>query len=877
MKIFQKNPESNRNNYLLEVVDDVRATRSMKKSRIKGGFSHVKRILAVAAMVLVVGSSAATGLATINNSTNEPQANADWGFLGLEKLGCVTKDQDNAYLGGMNSVIEKGLSGNTSKGTLGNLLDAKGPHDANDSATERWTALEQYGYFAPSYTSWQGMYIDEEDYDDDGIKAPFIGTGGGGEQNGVGSLVWVTDADTSPLFSDDMVECFGFGPEINVAIANSISAIPKFLVAATGELYGWANGVTLTNVDSPLYSLGQGIKDLIVGVNGEDGLAELLFFDFLTPVILVATMGLIWTGLVKRSSLQAAQGALWMIGATIGAILFLTAPLKVAEVIDSVVGTVNGNISDALVSEGTGGDLCALKDSGTDRASRQVKCIIWYSTIYTPWVSGQFNVNQAEISKDASMSADPNIADGQSTAGSRSDELKGEGYDDIKDDIADTKDSRGVFSRFNAPLGTGNASASAKNWPYYQMHVQAAQREGVGTNYSEIAYNQLVINGNDDWKGASNAVGASFMSLLAAAGPSLVILSMSFTLIAYQVTMLVLIAFSPLFFLIGVAPGWGRRIAMRWLEMVVGLLVKRIILMMFLLVYIKFYTLIVALPGLNFFFQLVLVIVLSAIAMTQRSKILSLFTDVINFGGTKSLGDDGSVGNTVTGLARGTLKGTNNFARTKGVAAVGTGARAIKGTSSMTSSAVKDKIDRVGAVKKDAKLGITTDPKTGKPNHNVNDLAAHGNAKGIKDIDTSRLSAKEKALMTDDKGNIDTARGDAWVNNTKTKQVQQSAAIDDDYKKNLEERKKVKKIQNPVARRNKVNELRQERETIRKKQATLNKDVRRVFGEAGNANDKNTNTYTSSKDNKDRKAPLNTEYKKKRVGPTNRQGRYSEE
>jgi hypothetical protein len=879
MKIFQKNPESHRNNYLLEVVDDGRAKKTMKKSRIKGGFSHVKRILAITAMIFIVGSSAATGALALN-TINENQAQAvSWNPFDGSNFGCITPEDTEAQLGGTSGPIKAGYSGSVAGELLGGMLTPDVPEGTI-------TVLEKYGYFAPTFTVWHGMNPEKEEYAND--EAPFIGTGGKGDGNEaptMGSLVWISNASTSPFFSHGPGDCLAMGPEITVGIANKIAAIPKFLIAATGEVYGWANTVTITGDDSPLKGVAEGVKELITGDPTSDakGLKDLLFFDFLTPIILVATMGLIWTGLVKRSSIQAAQGALWMIGATIAAVFFLVAPLKVPEVIDNIVGGVSSGISNAFIGSDNSSEFCALPAAekgvndgqNASRATRQVKCSLWYSTIYVPWVSGQFNVNQYEVTRDSNVQLfeDPNVKSDASRAGTPQDDLKNTGFDDTEKNIDSTKDTRGVFDNFPSALGAGTLSEDAQSWPYYQMDVQANQVAGVGLNYSEIAYNQIVINDNLEWKNANSSIGAAALSLLSAIGPSIVILSISLTLVGYQIAMLVMIAFAPLFFLMGVAPGWGRRISMRWLEIIVGLLVKRIVLMLFLLVFVKFYMLVIMTENINPFFQIILVAVLAAVAMSQRSRILSVFTDAINFGGNRGIGDNGAA---VSSLKDGTNKaghGAVNVAR-KTTRASGVVLRNGAAVTRMGGAALRSSADKKNESKNDSKLGIQTYDKGGNAIDKPDDLAAHKNAQGIGDIDTSRLNARELSNMTDADGNVDTRRGDRWVNQKKADQATRSRVIDNDYKSNNDERKNLKNIKNVVERRNRAAQLRREREAIRRRQAELNKDVRRVFGVAGQ--DAGTNKYTSSRDSNNKKDPLNTNYQKKKESPQDKKRRERE-
>jgi hypothetical protein len=833
-----------RDNYLLEIEAPTSNRKNTKKSRVKGGFSLARKAMTVSLLALIFGGTLAGGM-VLNTGTASETASADADIFDPPSILCVMKDDAQAYLGGSNSVVKSGWTqekgGDPSKAIV---PITSGPKNADGSPGARWTALEQYGYFAPTYSTWQGMYVgDEED------EWPYIGTGGGGKLDSYGSIVVIENAKNSPMFSQNMFDCPGTWNAINTSIANAISFLPKMAIGISGEVYQIANTVTLSDEDSKLKPIADAVEQMIVGGGGQKGLKDVLFLDFLTPIIMLGAVSLFYTGIVKRSSLQAGQAALWMIGAAIAGIIFLTNPLLVPKVIDDVAGKVNVAVASAIGQGDNSNEYCTADGGDAEtKASRQIKCTVWYTSIYVPWVSGQFGVSQYDIDSNKSMTTDPNVASGKSHTGTK-DDLDGEGFTADGIDPASPNASRGAFSNADIKFGAYKVKPATRNWALFQMDAQHnSYVANKGLNYSEIAYNRLVINDNTEWKGADNAIGASLVTAIGSFGPVWVLAGISLALIAYQITMLFLIAFSPVFFLVGVAPGWGRRVAMRWFELVVGLLVKRIVLGMFLLLYLKMYSLIAAQIGMGWFLQIILLTVLSVVAMTQRGKIMDMFTNAIDFGGNKNLDADGGVGKYVAGAATAAAIRGNRMAKAgtvkAGTAAMGATGVAARGTQGVMKERALNR--------KDNKLTKTKDPMLGIGG--TNDLRAANKVKTIKDMDMSRLNTHERSQVLDKSGNIDDKRAAAWLATTKKKQADESAGIN---KESIELKAREKNI-NLLPFKERALErkkIRDAREANRNRQAQLNSNVRRLFGEA-----QGSNVDYSGKAYKPR-GPLATQYK----------------
>src|ERR1700689_2760644 len=84
----------------------------------------------------------------------------------------------------------------------------------------------------------------------------------------------------------------------------------------------------------------------------------------------------------------------------------------------------------------------------------------------------------------------------------------------------------------------------------------------------------------------------AFAAMLAALVAGLLILLIALTLIVLKIGFLLLLVAGPFFLLIGTHPGFGRVIAIRWFEMLVGVLMKQVAIAIVLSVLLYSYSLI---------------------------------------------------------------------------------------------------------------------------------------------------------------------------------------------------------------------------------------------------------------------------------------------
>jgi hypothetical protein len=256
---------------------------------------------------------------------------------------------------------------------------------------------------------------------------------------------------------------------------------------------------------------------------------------------------------------------------------------------------------------------------------------MWYNTIYLPWESGQYGTTDTSANS-----------------------------------VLRKDDMNGYLKSRTITIGAHTITGAKMTWAIWQLRDQKLP-DGSTSRISQIAYSQLGTGMNLVWGGdILRQFNAALLSLIASIGTLIMVISSSFMLLGYEIVLIFLVVLSPFFFLVGAAPGFGRRILMRWFELVTSLVIKRILLTFILAIFLRLYAMVTAIQ-INWLFQVILLSILAYVAMTQRAKIFSVFTDALNFGGDKSIGFDGA-GNKAGGL----LKGAAGLAM--GAAAGGAGA-----------------------------------------------------------------------------------------------------------------------------------------------------------------------------------------------------------
>ncbi|RJL33631.1 hypothetical protein D5H75_11355 [Bailinhaonella thermotolerans] len=344
-------------------------------------------------------------------------------------------------------------------------------------------------------------------------------------------------------------------------------------------IFSWAKAVdriTITTyqaaaTEGPL----QSIKDVVDDIVGN--LADAMYWPYLRPIVILGAIWLAWYGLIRKRATTTTEGVIWMVVAVTAAIWFFSRPgdftglgtavtEKTGQVVNSALAGLPGSSgTSCLPAKGTAGpDAKPLAHDQVNASTVDKNAdALWSTLVCKPWLMGVFGT------------ADP-----------RSKYVK----------------------EYGAPLldiqAIDRAEQAAKEQPgsiAHQKRYEAVADKMKG----EPAY--FLFQGKD-WTGRlSIAIGAMIAAMVA----GLLIFLVAVSLLVLKVGFLMLLILGPIFLLIGVHPGSGRIIAMRWLEMLIGTLLRQAVLMVVLGVLIYGYSLIMttALPwGMQIMFMALLTI-----------------------------------------------------------------------------------------------------------------------------------------------------------------------------------------------------------------------------------------------------------------------------
>src|SRR5690606_24210992 len=139
----------------------------------------------------------------------------------------------------------------------------------------------------------------------------------------------------------------------------------------------------------------------------------------------------------------------------------------------------------------------------------------------------------------------------------------------------------------------------------------------VEDNYPEI---YPLFEGNQ----AGSRLGVATLALFAAVFAGGLILAGAVALIVLKIGFLLLLLLAPIFLLIGIHPGYGRTVLTRWLEMVLGLLLKQIFIVLLISLLVMCYGLVMA-SNLGWGLQMILLALFTVALFIYRKPFANLF------------------------------------------------------------------------------------------------------------------------------------------------------------------------------------------------------------------------------------------------------------
>src|SRR5215472_2432427 len=310
-------------------------------------------------------------------------------------------------------------------------------------------------------------------------------------------------------------------------VAKSIDrvTITVYQSAAGEGIVGWLQRVT----DTLITSLGRAI-----------------YFPYLSIVVILAAIWLAWQGLIRKRATRTIEGTVWMICACAAAIFLIGAPGEVTGAGKGVTDGISQALNAAfakLPSPGPSG--CVPVQNGDPQVKPAVYSYtsgstvvdqnadeLWSVLVCKPWLVGEFGT-----SVYATVSSNPTVVN--------------------------------TYGR--SLLWAQAIAADEKPTPALIQAKQSAF-QGIAASIQTSDPAIYPVFQGKEW---TTRLEVAFAALLAALVAGVLVLLISVTLILLKLSFLLLLIVGPFFLLIGAHPGFGLIVALRWVEMLVGVLLKQ--------------------------------------------------------------------------------------------------------------------------------------------------------------------------------------------------------------------------------------------------------------------------------------------------------------
>jgi hypothetical protein len=294
------------------------------------------------------------------------------------------------------------------------------------------------------------------------------------------------------------------------------TTISVYQAAASESLLGW-------------------LKNTVDGVIS--GMGKTFNARYWSWVVILGAMWLAWWGLVRKRASKVTEGVIWMVAAMVALIWLVARPADFTTLGTKVSEATSAAFNAALPQSDTKGGTCIptpqgqpdpLKSPNVDATTRNANGL-WVALVCKPWLMGEFGTTDpnAKVVKDnADKLLWAQAVDLPETYGGQKVDLgkKADAYKAVSKDLKENH--AGTYPVFQG-----------KNW--------------------------------------TSRLAVAFGGLFAALVAGLLIMVIAIALIVVKIAFLLLLVAGPIFLGIGIHPGIGRVIAVRWLELLLSMLLKQ--------------------------------------------------------------------------------------------------------------------------------------------------------------------------------------------------------------------------------------------------------------------------------------------------------------
>ena len=359
--------------------------------------------------------------------------------------------------------------------------------------------------------------------------------------------------------------------------------------------------VTITVYQS---AAGEGILSWLTGAVDRliTSLGNAIYFPYLAPVVIIGAIWLAWQGLIRKRATRTIEGTIWMVVACAAAIWLIGRPADFTGlgkgVSDGITQTLNvafarlpAPAQSSCVPVQHADPQVQVASYGYSAGNNivdQNANELWTVLICKPWLDGEFGTTSYATT-----------GGGQQT----------------------------VVNTYARQLLWAQAIAVNENST--PAVIQAKQNTYAGIAAS-IKQNHPDVYSLFQGKQWTTRLEIAFATIFAALIAGLLVLLIAITLIILKLGFLLLLVAGPFFLIVGTHPGFGRVVAIRWVEMLIGVLLKQAAIALVLSVLLYAYSLIMGTSdaALPWALKILMIALVTVAVFIYRKPFVHLFSAV---------------------------------------------------------------------------------------------------------------------------------------------------------------------------------------------------------------------------------------------------------
>jgi hypothetical protein len=315
-----------------------------------------------------------------------------------------------------------------------------------------------------------------------------------------------------------------------------------------GMVFDAAKSIDRVTITIYQAAAGNGIVDWLQRVTDDliTSLGHAIYFPYLSIVVILAAIWLAWQGLIRKRATRTIEGTVWMIAASAAAIFLIGMPGEVTGLGSGVSDGISQALDAAFAKlPSPGPSSCVPVATGDPQVQAAVYNYtsgstvvdqnadeLWNVLVCKPWLVGEFGTSE------------------YSTNGGKPT----------------------VVNTYGRSLLWAQAIAVDERATPALIQAKQAAYAGIASSLETSDPAIYPLFQGKDW---TTRLEVGFAALFAALVAGVLILLISVTLILLKLSFLLLLIVGPFFLLIGAHPGFGRVVALRWVELLVGVLLKQ--------------------------------------------------------------------------------------------------------------------------------------------------------------------------------------------------------------------------------------------------------------------------------------------------------------